>query len=173
VNTTVNRTNQFDDTRSPNSQGSRRKNGGSSRGRSQTGFIKTKESLAEELKLMYSAGILSFLNHLNLTSVKDSIKSQNTTIGKIPQGSRQKLAFDIRAKLDDFEDDNTSQTTSHKLTSDAKRKSSPDSAINNKIYNPSNTKVMPLKRRERRSSSISASAIIGIQNFQGRQIDFH
>ena len=79
--------------------------------------------------------MLSFLNHLNLTSVKDSIKSQNATIGKIPYNSRQKLSSLIKGKLDDFshviDDDNTSET-SHQLTSDIKRKSSPDSALINK-----------------------------------------
>jgi hypothetical protein len=59
---------------------------GSARGRSQIGgATKNVETLAAELKLMYNASMVTFLNHLNLTSVKDSIKSQNASIGAMPQ----------------------------------------------------------------------------------------
>ena len=73
--------------------------------------------------------MVSFLNHLNLTSVKDSIASQNASIGNLPSTQKQSLATHIRARLGErdqfteFEDDASS-------LSDLKRNVSPDSTVN-------------------------------------------
>ena len=107
---------------------------------------------------MYRAGIVSLLNHLNLTSVKDSIKSQNASVGSLPTNSKQGLASSIRTRLgDQVKDMGTEFDDEGSSISELKSKASPNSAIHRSLKTG---KIN--KQRDRRLSIKSDGFINGL-----------